>query len=323
MAVEKVYDPRHWELTRDEKEGHRDYVIEHRVQTNDIEDGPFTVMLAAGLPAIGSTWVFGNDNDPWAFCTPYMKVSRVKGLRDAEPSKYWDVEQRFTTRPMNRCQDLAIEDPLLEPMRISGSFVKYLEEATHDYEGNPFLTSSLEPIKGAIVEFDANRPTVVIGQNVANLELDVFSAMIDHVNDAPLWGLGSRCIKLSNAPWERKYFGLCNVYYTRTLEFDIRYDTFDRETFDEGYMVLHGHWDDATGDWEVTDVAEGVPADATNPAHFIQRKDVNNENIKGFLDGEGKPLYSLSGTGTGEPVIIPIRKYEESNFLLLGIPATL
>src|SRR5690606_22693106 len=97
-----------------------------------------------------------------------------------------------------------------------------------DRYGNPIKSSSHEQFRGSNVEFDANRPTVWVDQNVSSLGLATFASMIDCVNDRPLWGLPKRRIKLSNVTWERKMYGTCRFYYTRKLEFDIRYDGFDR-----------------------------------------------------------------------------------------------
>lgn len=230
-----------WDGVRDDS-GFREFGITNLVKTTDVMDGPYVVMNATGLPAIGSIWNFGNDVDTWAFCQPYMKVSRHSGIPAGEKGYWWEVSQKFSTKPISRCQDTPVEDPLLEPQKVSGNFGKYTIEAVYDRSGNLLKSSSHEQLKGRQVEFDNNKPSVVIQQNVATLGLNTFSQMIDTVNDGPMWGLSARMIKLSNAPWERKFYGKCHVYYTRTLEFDIDYKTFDRVALDEGTKVLRGHW---------------------------------------------------------------------------------
>ncbi len=317
--------PRVKELTRD-TEGHRDYRVEHIVVTTDSLDGPQVVMNAVGLPVIGSLWAFGNDLDVWAFCYPDMKVS-VHQQKKGDATQYWKVEQKFSTRPLNRCQDETIEDPLLEPQKVSGSFVKYTQEVSEDRWGDAIKTSSHELIHGPQVEFDHNRPTVRIEQNVASLELALFTSMIDTLNDATLWGLGPRRIKLSNTTWERKIFATCDYYYTRVFDFDIDFGTFDREVLDEGTKALHGEWDTEAGcegsAWQLIEIC-GEEPDPTNPSHFSRYKDRNDENTRVILDGEGKPWENAIETGTGTPDTgpgkIPVEYYNESNFLLLGIP---
>jgi hypothetical protein len=282
---------------QDDKDGHRDYTVKWLVASL-YADGPAVAMATAGLPAIGATWVFGNDNDPWAFCRPNWKATPVSS--DQAVQGYWVIEQPFSSKPINRCQSTSIEDPLNEPDRISGTFTKYTQEAIADKDGNAIKTSSHEQIRGAQVERDMNRPNVTIERNVAANPLGTFAPMVDTLNDNTLWGLGARKVKLSNVSWSRQLYGVCNYYYVVSYEFDIDFNTFDRTLLDEGSKVL----------------CKG--GDKTNPKHFAQYKDINNENARLILDGNGE-----AWDGTGSPGTVDVKFYTESNFLTLGIPATL
>lgn len=311
---------RNLSLSRDD-EGHREYTIRFVIESNDpADDGPETVLGTVGLPSIGSAWAVGNDSDPWAFCSPRLRIT--PSIRN-EPCKVWYADYVFTTKPWKRCQTTAIEDPLLEPDDISGSFVKYTKEAARDRNGNLIKSSSHELFRGPQVEFDHNRPSVRIEQNVASLGLDTFAAMVDTVNDATLWGLAARKIKLSNVAWSRKVYGTCNYYYTRSFDFDINFDGFDRRVLDEGTKVLNGRWaDDEDGSgssdsWVLIDI-NGAAPDSENPQHFIRYKDRNGENTRVILDGTGKPL-----SDGANPYYHEIEYYSESDFTLLGIPTSL
>lgn len=311
---------RTWGGERD-SEGYRTFTITNLVKTTNKDDGPMTVMNCPGLPAIGSVWNFGNDVDLWCFCFPDMSI-KIHEEREGEPSVLWRVDQKFSNKPFKRCQDTNIEDPLMEPQKVSGSFIKYTEEAAQDRFGRFLLYSNWEQMRGPQVEFDANRPVVRIEQNVGTLGLATFSQMVDTVNDAPLWGLPARCIKLSNPTWERKIYGTCYYYYTRTFEFDIMYNTFDRFILDQGHTSLHGHWGKSptgtsTRSTWIVDNIDGAPADKTNPQHFDKHKDRKAENTTTLLDGFGRPLDDGDN-----PVYFRIEKYHESNFLSLGIPTS-
>ena len=83
--------------------GHRDYSISWLVITDDPNDGPTTLMATPGLPTIGSPWFFGNDSDPWALCWPNFTFTPIV---TKEPNYWWVVGQKFTTRPIQRCQDI-------------------------------------------------------------------------------------------------------------------------------------------------------------------------------------------------------------------------
>lgn len=279
------------------KDGHRTYHIDWLAVSTSTADGPAQAFAASGLAAVGSTWSFGNDVDAWAFCLPQMDV---KPVVKKEPGYWWNIRQYFSTLPMERCQDASIENPLNEPDRISGSFTKTTKEAQFDRNGDPILTSSHERITGKAVERDYNKPTVVIEKTLATLPLSTYAPMIDTVNDATLWGLSARKIKLNNATWRRRLYGVCTYYYIVKYDFEIDYNTFDVTVLDEGTKVL----------------VEG--GTVTNPRHFKAKTDAEGNPVKVLLDGNG-----AEWDGTGSPGTIDIEKYPESNFLLLGIPATL
>lgn len=311
MATEIIPGQTTWSMTRDET-GERDYKITFLVRGLST-DGPVAALDTPGLPRPGAPWNFDGDYDPWAYCranaTITPKVTK-------EPNRFFEIELLFSTKGSgDRCQDNQKGDPLLEPQRISGTYTKLTEEATHDRFGKLITNSAFEQIRGPQVEFDANRPTVKIQQNVPVLGITLWSPMIDTVNDRPLWGLPARCIKLSNVTWEYKYHGQCQVYYSRTFDYDINPNTFDRGVLDEGTKVLSGHWDPVTGNY-VLDPVKDAPGgewspglwepgieenwipdtnappnpNRDNPAHFIRFKDRNGENARVILDGYGLPF---------------------------------
>ncbi len=335
MALDIVYGRRKWGMVRD-KEGQRTYKVTHRVKTTDTEDGPATILDAAGIPTIGSTWSEGNDADVWAFCTPDRQVQWV-GKDNEGGCDLWDVTSTFSTIPTERCQDDSIENPILEPARISGSFTKLKKEAIYDRNGDILMSSSQEPFKGPEVEFDDSRPTVRIGINVLTLPLTTFAVMIDTVNDAVLWGLAARCVKLTNVSWSRLLYGTCTFYYSLEYEFEINYNTFDKELYDIGTRCLKGKWS-KDGEWTGINPTD-IPTD-NNPNNLYNYQLIRNytqyqddkghfgNNGKVFLDGQGRPAQSAYGSKTAVPPTLgavskTLEYYEESNFLTLGIPTSL
>jgi hypothetical protein len=274
-----------------DSEGHRDYKVKFLVR-GEIGDGPAQVFLTPGLPTLGAPYAIDNDLDLWAWCRPNATIQEHQP-KEGEPSRFWTIECLFSTKPPDsdkqRCQDQQIEDPLLEPQKISGSSVRYTEEATVDRFGKAILTSSHEQIRGPQVEFDANRDTITIEQNVAVLDLPLLASLRDCVNDSVLWGFSRRCVKFSSYTWERKFHGLCYLYYTRRLIFETNSDTFDRDILDEGSKVLNGHWDSSTGNWTLDNIGGQAP-NPSNPTHFIRAKDRNGENMRVVLNGRGQPI---------------------------------
>lgn len=294
---------RKWECTRDD-EGHREYKLTSYIRSDDPDDGPAVVLTTPGMPLAGSFWAFGNDIDPWATC---RLTASVKALVDGEPDQNWEVTQVFSTKGEKKsCKEQQQEDPLLEPTKVSGGANKFTEEATHDRYGAPVVNSGWEQIRGAQNEWDANRPTVKIEMNVATLNLALYYSMLDTVNDAFLWGVGPRRIKLSNFTWERKYHGACNVYYTVGLEFEVNARGWDRDLLDEGTKVISGEWNRTTGAWDRKAIGTGtlnpdlsgvfnnalpINPDPNKPTHFIRFKDRRGENTSCIYEagGTGKP----------------------------------
>jgi len=318
MASKLHGGPIVWGLQRDD-EGHRTYNVSFLAVTDDVLDGPYSVAYGiSGLPLPGvSFWAYGNDIDTEAICTPATKVSLFNHV-EGQPHNWWRFDYLFSTkRNIKRCQDTNITDPLMEPDRLSGSFAKYTKEVMKDKDGLYIRSSSHEIIRGSQVEFDHNRPTVRIEQNKLNLGLSLFAPMIDNVNASPMWGLPARCVKLSNVSWERKLYGSCTFYYTRTFEFDIDYNTFDKAVMDEGTKALNGRWKN-DGTWELVPInaSSGAP-DPNNPSHFMRMKDRNGENMRVILDGAGKPL-----TDPANAVYRDVKYYQETDFFTLGIPTS-
>jgi hypothetical protein len=268
-------------------------------------------------------WNFGNDEDIFSYCKDDMEVG-IHQEREGDPNRWWAVIQTFTNRPQRRCQDETIEDPVLQPPRISGSFVRFTEEAILDRFNLPILTSSHESIRGPQNEWDNSRPTVRFEHNQPDLNYATLSTLVDRVNDAPMWGLPRRCVKLSNFDWEENYYGQCYKYYHITLQFEINVNTFDREVLDEGTKVLRGKWHPVTGRWVLTN-KNGEAPDRYNPSHFERADDPKGNPIRILLNGEGRPATDVvHGVGTGTSynglARVRIEKYIESNLLLTGAP---
>lgn len=324
MSAE-IVGPRTMNLVKDEQ-GHRTYNLVTLIRS-EATDGPYTVSNCPGLAAVGSIWTWGGETDPWAFCKPNLRVDPHE-QREGDAVLFWRATQTFSTKLDNgRCQDNSITDPLLEPAKVSGSFVKYTKECYLDRFGRKIKNSAHEIYKGAEVEFDANRPVVHVSINAANLNLATFSAMVDCVNDRLLWGLSARKIKLSNVSWERAYQGTCTPYYIKNYDFDIDFNTWDRDLVDSGTMALQGKWSLTSDEWELELLPGGETPDPDNPLHFRRYVDRSGNPCRVVLNGRGMPATRdepTTGTGSDDdPGIIHVEKYSEANLLLLGIPTTL
>lgn len=305
-----------WKLETSD-DNYRTYKLRNLVKTDSPLDGPYTVMNAAGLPRRGTHWAFGNDLDINAYCYPTISVAPVY---DIEKCIWWVTEQTFSTKPL-------VADGSGDNnggggggggivISVSGSFEYITKKTSKNRLGKLIKSSSHEPIE---VDKEITRPTVVIEQNVVDLGPGGFAemvTMVNSLNDAGLWGLPKRTIKLKNMQWSRNLFDPVNVY-KRTLTFEARWngtDTFDiDDILDCGWKVLRGKWVGNT--W-----TPDPDADVNNPEDFIIFKDKYGERYseKTALKN-GLPL-----TDPTDPQFLPpVEQEPERNFFLLGIPTTL
>lgn len=316
-----------WSGERD-NDGHYTYRIVHRVRVDDSPgsaEGPATALRTPGLPLPGSLWTIDGEVDLNAVCQWDAKATPVIDER----MPYWDVEQIFTTRPSSNCRIRSgtgtgtgntATDPLAEPPKVSGNFIKYTEEKTHSYLGDPFQTSSHEQIRGPLVEFDSSRLTFRITINEASLDLQTKIALIDTVNTTPFYDFAYRTVKLSNITWQQLYYADCQCYFETTYEFEVNPEGFDREALDEGTKALKGQWNKTTGVWELVNI-NGSPPSASNPSHFVRITDFYGNPMRAILNGAGVPATNISGTGTADQGRINIEYYDESEFnSIAGLP---
>jgi hypothetical protein len=324
-----------WEGDRD-KDGHRDYMVRWRVES-DLDDGPANVMNTPGIAVPGNLWLIDADSDLLAYCTMELKARVDSNYKQGEPSKFWTLDQKFTTRPYKKCQDEQIDSPLDQPQEVEGTFIRGTEEGVMDRFGIDITNSAFERIRGKHNEWNSSILQVKVTQNVANLDLTTIYGVRDHVNDGVMWGFDPRCVLLTEIGWKRKYYGLCYVYYTREFTFEVKPETHDREVLDEATMALRGAWDHSSTSptYRQYALAEDIKDDPEahlNQMNFVKFKDWNGENAKTILNGYGRPwdpgtLFApLCGTGTGPDVnrgYIQIEYYDEIDLLtLLGLPVS-
>lgn len=311
-------------FTRDD-EGHRTYTVTRHFRSNNYLDGPETILQTINLLfPIGSAYAEGSDYDPWAFLTPDMGISVHSDSPEGEPCVDWIATLKYTTKPMTRCNDTQIENPLLEPFSISGDFVHVSREMKTDKDGKPLLHVNFEQMVGPEVEEKISYPALSISFNSAALPLNIINLLINKVNDAPLWGYPARCVRFTDAKWERILYGVCFYYFKITYTFETNLETFDKFIPAVGYKTL-------------------VPgAFPFLPGSYAVQKDVVGENAESvILNSAGKmadpskepliirgayPDQVIENPGTGSllgPLIQRREIAKEGNLLLLGIPSNL
>lgn len=331
MAVIGEAKLRAWRVDSDNR-GIVTYKALFIIQTDSTRDGPSLVSRAPGLPLVGAVWNYRGDVDPTVFCTSRFRCYPHPKLKE-KPGKVWFVEKFFKTPDSTAgeedeeetCVDFQVDNPLLKPPRISGSFVSQLRKTAFDKDDNQILTSSKEEI---LLDIDTYYPTVRIEQNVPTMDLDQLTRAMYKLNEKPMWGLEAEEARLIRASWRKKYYGACFAYYNRVLEFDINFLKFREFRTDKGTRVLAGRWvnDASTGkwSWELYTNFDGSDLDPNNPANYIQATDLDGNPIQELLlDGEGKPRLTNDNVLVKVGENFHIQLYAQFDFFNFGLPSSL
>lgn len=316
MTTPRLVGPIAHRFRRDE-EGHRYYEIDWHVVTTSQHQNIAHILGSWVLPAVGTPFQLGAywpesvGVDLWAFCTPELNIAPHRDVKEYAGVFNWVITQFWSTKQSWRCQTFPVENPLLEPVQITGDFVHEQRQASVDRFGKPLLHPNFQPITGPATEYTYSYPTISITFNSATLPLSTYVNLVNKLNDDDLWGLPPRRIRFTDARWERKVYGNCFYYYTTTYTFEFDINGFDREVPAEGTKIYGG-----SGSYD-------------DPRSYVPAKSSTDENETVPLDYLGRKLefsgYDENGIATylygqhiGKPEV-----HEQGNLLLLGIPSNL
>lgn len=282
-------------VTYRDPDGRRVYTVEYESKTNDSQDhaGVVVVDLISRVP-FGTPYSLGNESDPWAFAN-WPKSCKKRGKRST--LTVWSTLIDFSLLEVQRCSQLRIENPVDQPYKVSGSFVRAMKAVTEDRNGVPITNSSDEPVLPA-PEVRDSADTVVVEVNTATINLPLRAQMRDRVNNATLWGLAKRTVRLAQWTWLFGFYGLCAAYVINRLEFEINLNTWDFKHTDQGFRIKNGT--DESGKTKYTTLMDDRDQPLRHPR---------------LLDGSGA-LLADSGT----PVELTDELDDEGNFMLLPIP---
>ena len=296
---------------------HRVYKVTYLVESDDLafdeevsgiplaNEAVDAALNAPNMPRAGDFYgSVERDGFTWAYCLPDAVVRKAPSLAN-QPGQFYTVEKTFTTRPIERRLDLERGDPLLEDIRVSGSTIRFQEEAVYDRNNKRIVNSALEQIRGEQNKWDMSRPVFRVEQQVYDLDHERIMSMMNCVNDAPLWGLPKRCLKLSDFTYSELYVHF-RKFYSRVLTFegwtrrerstDPVSSGWDRNVLDEGTKVLRGRWQNfgtpASPVWQW--VLIGNPS-RFSPGDFQRFQDPNGNVTSVILDGQGRPYQPTAG----------------------------
>ena len=180
-------------------DGYRNWTVNYKVLTSDVNDGPLTVLSSTSLPQWLDAYSFGNDSDSYSRRGAYD----ARRMND-DSRKAWIVTCQFTNRPLSAIAvaRAVTSNPLLQPPEISGDFIEVEEPFTQDANGNDVVNSAGDFFDDLTRE--AGPPTLVIAQNYSSATFPLSTLvqiMNPHsVNSQYFWGLVPGVWTLSRCP---------------------------------------------------------------------------------------------------------------------------
>jgi hypothetical protein len=205
-----------------DKKFNRSYAADYQVIASQTE-GPNAVLDAEGVPAYGSSFVWYEDSDAWAFCDSAKAAPQEEILYDLgdgpEPCRKWIVSVTWSTVSSERSKNDPRNNPTEDPPVLGGSFLGESEVVFRDKDDVPIANSAGEPYE-QLPTVLGNTDTLTMSYNTATIDLYQRSQMIGKVNSVGLWGLNERQVKLVRWNWKPLYAGEL-AYIKHDFEFHI------------------------------------------------------------------------------------------------------
>jgi hypothetical protein len=203
----------------------RTYTATYKVSCSTLDEDPVTVLAAAGLPTLASTW----PGDGGAYC-----VSR-KPEQD-ELNNAWTVTLEYTSNPDVRTEpdEEEAENPLLRPAVIDRGPVSRQRIVVKDTDGWYVLNSAGEPFNPP-VEREEHAPAFSISKNLAFWPAAAELAYTDSI------ALGSKGLIYGarvgkfNGFSGREAFENGYSFWQVTGEFELDWEGWNKPLIDAGY----------------------------------------------------------------------------------------
>ena len=270
----------------------REYVVTYLAISDNANDGPILARLST--PNRFTSFSFGGDFDAGAV----LKSKEVKFLREKDSYRHWVINCNYDSKVDPDENDNEFDDPLLKATKWSGSFVQFIRDLVTDKDGIQIKNSAGDPFVNPPVTADDSRMSIVAVKNFAALNVNVWASFRDAVNDDTWWGLGARKIKVQSITWDQMFFE-GQPFYAVRYEFHINDDTWDEDVLQAGFYERVGG--------KRTRISERLGRDINSPWP---------------LSTGGVALTEAQIDADGEEYLT-VRKYNERDFALLGLPAVL
>lgn len=219
-----------------DESGRPTYRAMYRVTTDSKNNGPASVLIAAGIPSRGDTWQYGTEID----IATVLRRKTCK-LRDTENDltiweviceydRNWDTEgPTFETA----------SDPTQAPAEWSGGLVPYTRKFDKNRDGEALKNSAGDPVK---MNGQDSQISVICQKNFDASHIGVLQQYKDALNSSQFWGFGPKRVKVASLKFKQIYWQDIPFVQSR-LEVMVTHSTtatWDTETqfLDEGFYEL-------------------------------------------------------------------------------------
>lgn len=218
-------------------DGERTAQILYYVYSNDVFDGPLTILSASGVPRRGQMYEFGNEFDPYMFAQ--SANAQWKSREDSR--NQWEVTVNYSTKGLDSDPQQDKQDPLDWKPKCSTSSQKTRRPMLFDSEQTLIASSAGEPYD-PVQEKDETKFFIHIVRNVARSNVAFNATYKDAINLDKFWGNDARTVKVETPGITREMFGANGQrYYEETWDFAIEPRGWDLSLVDYGmYKVVGG-----------------------------------------------------------------------------------
>jgi len=295
-------------------EGTHTYTNVYIVLTDDKDDGADTARgagaVALGLPDYNDSWAWGNDSNSNALAK--TRSADIASLDETSPYyRKWKVTIGYTTAGQSRDpaggggsgsgSEEGIQDPLLEPWKLSGSYIQTTRRTSVDKNGANVTNSADEPI---LFDVPSGYDSLIMNGNTATISLTTRAANVTKSNSTAMWGLAVRQVYLNQWSWDIAYRGT-TPYFVNRLEWWIARPISGTPTND-------GLWNEWVVDWG-TQTKDAVIFPAAQTYTPITDKDLKLGGA--HLDLLGQRLDMSLPANAGGRILPTITMIKEADFL--------
>ncbi len=211
----------------------REYVRVYRVQTDDTNDGPKTVRLAAKIPRIGQLYATPNETDLGSWC------KKLDPVRDDANPYFWTVTAEYDSETEDPEEQK--ENPLERPPVLRWSFATERKALQVDVDGKK-LCNSAGQLFDPPIETDEMIVVLAVTRNVAEFNVAQAIAYENAINSDAFMGVDPYVAKLKGIAAERAFENGVR-HWKVGYEIHFRRDGWRLQVLDAGTMQL-GYWFD-------------------------------------------------------------------------------